>query len=194
MSFWSTSAGEDLSQKPVSREYEAPSGDALEPIPDGSTVLAYIKEAKWDKDKNDNRYIKVRWDVLEPASVAKRVVFQKLWALDDDPNAKTPEAANKKRDNALKMLMAIDANCSGKLAAKGSIPSDDDLALALTSAQMLIFCKVWSMKAADGSDMQGNWIAGVFPKNSRETKVPESAAKPANKADPFDDLDDSIPF
>lgn len=192
MSFWSISTGEDLSQKPVQREYEAPSGDALEPIPDGSTVLAYIKEAKWDEDKSGNRYVKIRWDVLEPASVAKRVVFQKLWVLDDDPNAKTADAAKKKRDNALKMLMAIDANCAGKLAAKGTIPTDDDLALALTSAQMLILCKVWSMKAADGSDMQGNWIAGVFPKNSRETKVPEGAGKPAFNA--LDDLDSEIPF
>jgi hypothetical protein len=191
MSFWSTSAGEDLTKQPVQREYEAPAGDALEPIPDGSTVLAYIKEAKWDKDKNDNRYVKIRWDVLEPASVAKRVVFQKLWVLDDDPNAKDAAAANKKRDNALKMLMAIDANCSGKLAAKGSIPSDDDLALALTSASMLILCKVWSMKAADGSEMSGNWIAGVFPKGSRDVKVPEAAKKPAPG---FDDLGDDIPF
>jgi hypothetical protein len=190
MSFWSTSAGENLAQQPVQREYEAPSTD-LEPIPDGSTVLAYIKEAKWDEDKNQNRFIKIRWDVLEPASVAKRVVFQKLWVKDPDPNAKDGATAAKKRDNALKMLLTIDANCSGRLAANGGEPDDDQLALALTSQQMLILCKVWSMKGSDGKEMEGNWIAGVFPRNSRELKVPETAGKPAGG---IDDIDDDIPF
>lgn len=178
MNFWSTSDGVDV-RKDVSKTYEAPTGN-LDPIPDGSTVLAFIKEAKWDNTKQDGsgaRYIKLRWDVEQPESVARRVVFQKLFVKDPDPNAKDAEAADKKRNNAIKMLIAIDANSRGKLAEIGEEPNDDQLAMALTNAVMIITVKVWEMKANDGSTMSGNWICAVNPKGEKEVHVTD--AKPA---------------
>ena len=194
MSFWSNSEGEDLSKTEVAKEYEAPGGGDMAPIPDGSTVRALIKEASWaEKKEGGDRHIKIRWDVTAPASVARRVVFQKLWVLDDDPNAKDPA---KKRDNALKMLMAIDANCAGKLSARGEKPTDDSLALALIGHEVAITLKVWDMIGSDGKHMEGNWVCAVSPK----TKPLVVKDAPAPKADAsggaagLDDLGDSIPF
>lgn len=192
MSFWSTSTGDDLSKTETPKEYEAPGGGNMDPIPDGSTVLAFVREAGWDKNEAGDRYIKLRWDVTQPESVARRVIFQKLWVKDPDPNAKNDEAADKKRDNALKMLAAIDANAGGKLAANGGEPTDDQLLIALANKEMAITVKVWSMKASDGSTMEGNWICAVAPKG-KELKVPEAKPKPGGVAN-FDDLGEQIPF
>jgi len=176
MTFWSTSTGEDLSKQPTQAgEYEAPGGGNMDPIPDGSTVLASIKEAKWDRTKPEDgadAFVSLRWDVMEPESVKNRVVFQKLWVKDDDPKAKDPK---KKRDNALKMFSAIDANCGGKLAAKGTEPSDDELLVALANKAMAITLKVWEMETSQGK-IDGNWVCAVAQKGKelRLTEEPKA--------------------
>ena len=50
MSFWDLSDGANAADE-KSTEYEIPSGGNLDPIPDGSSVLAMIDEAKWDQKK-----------------------------------------------------------------------------------------------------------------------------------------------
>jgi len=192
MSFWDLSDGESAATG--EKEYEQESGN-LAPIPDGSSVLAIIDEAKWQETRDrDAEFISLRWSVMEPAEYANRKVFQKLWVTDDDPNAKDADKAAKKRDKAKKMLAAIDANCGGKLSKKAGRPSDDDLALALTNRPMIIKCMVWEMKGSDGTMNSGNWIAAVSPK----AKGVSMAEAPARKAEPaksaFDDLDDDVPF
>lgn len=194
MTFWSTSTGEDLAKTPVQAgEYETPSTN-MDPIPDGSTVLAYIKEAKWDTGKPEDgspRFINLRWDVMEPEAVKNRVIFQKIWAKDPDPQAKKPDD---KRDKALKMLAAIDANAGGKLAAKGAEPTNDELLVALANKPMAITVKVWSMTGNDGSTMEGNWVCAVAPKG-KELVVKDAPKKPASGGGAnYDDLDDDIPF
>lgn len=174
MSFWNDSSGNDV-RNDATGNYETPSGD-LEPIPDGSTVLAFIKEAKWDNTQQDGsgaRYIKIRWDVEQPESVARRVVFQKLFVTDPDPNAKDSEAADRKRANAIKMLGNIDANARKKLRELDGPPTNDQLAMALSTAQMLITCKVWEMETREGGKMSGNWICAVAPKGSKDMHVPD---------------------
>lgn len=191
MSFWNTSAGEDV-RKEAKTTYEAPTGN-MEPIPDGSTVLAFIKEAKWDNTQQDGsgaRYIKIRWDVEQPESVARRVVFQKLFVHDPDPNAKSAEAADKKRANALAMLGTIDANARGKLQEKDEMPTDDELALALNTAQMLITVKVWEMTGSDGKMMTGNWVCAINPKGAKDLHVPQAEGQSSGAGD----IDDDIPF
>jgi len=194
MSFWDLSDGESAATG--EKEYEQESGN-LAPIPDGSSVLAIIDEAKWQETRDrDAEFISLRWSVMEPAEYANRKVFQKLWVTDDDPNAKDADKAAKKRDKAKKMLAAIDANCGGKLSKKGGRPSDDDLALALTNRPMIIKCMVWEMKGSDGTMNSGNWIAAVSPKakgvDVKAAKEPARKAEPAKSA--FDDLDDDVPF
>jgi len=191
MGFWDLSDGE--SANTGEKEYEQETGN-LDPIPDGSSVLAIIDEAKWQETRDRAaEFISLRWSVMEPAEYANRKVFQKLWVTDDDPNAKDAEKAAKKRDKAKRMLAAIDANAGGKLSKVPRRPSDDDLALALTNRPMIIKCMVWEMKGSDGTMNSGNWIAAVSPK-AKGVSMTEAKA-PARKAAPVSDVDhDDVPF
>src|SRR5690606_38171870 len=124
-----------------------------------------------------------------------RVVFQKLWVKDPEPNAlkKGAEKADQKRDKALRMLAAIDANAGGKLARKGTEPSDDELMLALANKPMVITVKTWEMDTKDGKK-EGNWVAAVSPK-TKELKLGKAAEpkrEPVRAGTPLED--DEIPF
>lgn len=189
MGFWDLSDGESAATG--EKEYEQETGN-LDPIPDGSSVLAIIDEAKWGETRDDHaEFVSLRWSVMEPAEYANRKVFQKLWVTDDDPNVSDAAKMDRKRDKAKRMLAAIDANAGGKLARKAARPTDDDLALALTNKPMIIKCMVWEM-----GDNKGNWIAAVAPK-SKGIDVKEAKAKPAttsSRAAPAAIDDDDIPF
>ena len=185
MSFWKTSTGDDAAET-ASTEYDI--GGSIV-IPDDSTVLAIVESAMWRKDASFNEYIELTWAVLKPDEVAKAKVWQKLWVKDADPRAKDRDAADKKRDNALRMLATIDANAGGKLARSGREPEDDDLALALTNKPMTIKVKVWEMNGSSG-----NWIAAVMPKD-RPLELGKAAPKPSGGVNAKPDLgDDEIPF
>jgi len=186
MSFWQLSDGDDANTG--EKEYEQETGN-LSPIPDGSSVLALIDEAKWNETRDEQaEHISLRWSVIEPAEYANRKVFQKLWVTDDDPNVKDAAKMEKKRDKAKRMLAAIDANAGGKLSKVPRRPSDDDLALALTNRPMIIKCMVWEM-----GDNSGNWIAAVSPKAKGVSLA--GAKAPAKKAAPVSDVDDDdVPF
>lgn len=183
MSFWQASNGADVTDG-VEKEYDGGGGFAL--VPDKTNCLAMLYGAEWREDKDRNRYINIRWDIIKDDAYKGIVIFQKLWVKDDDPNAKDPA---KKRDKALRMLAAIDANAGGKLARKGREPDDDDLAVCLTNKQMMIKCMVWDI---DGKE--GNWIAAVGPKGGNMSiTVPVSESKrAARKINPVDDLDDDL--
>lgn len=198
MSFWDLSDG-DSAAEGTTTEYEIPSGN-LDPIPDGSSVLAMIDEAKWD-EKNEADYISLRWTVLSPDEYKNRKVFQKLWVTDDDPGAKDADKAAKKRDKAKRMLAAIDANAGGKLVKKGAMPTDDDLMSCLSNKPMIIKCMVWSVQSRENPDetIEGNWISAVAPK-AKGIDVKEAKPKPQNRqamgGAPAggDMLDDEVPF
>ena len=207
MSFWNLSDGESAATG--EKEYEQPSGN-LDPIPDGSSVMAIIDEAKWNETRDERaEHISLRWSVMEPAEYANRKIFQKLWVTDDDPNTKDADKMEKKRDKAKRMLAAIDANCGGKLARKAARPNDDDLALALTNKAMVIKCMVWEMPTAEIDTStgkpkmkSGNWISAVSPKSKGvDVKAAKVATGGGGKsmsgtrnviADDVDD--DDIPF
>ena len=191
--FWGLSDGSSVEE--TTGEYEIPSGN-LDPIPDGSSVLAMIDEAKWD-EKNDAQFISLRWSVLSPDEYKNRKVFQKLWVTDDDPNAKDADKAAKKRDKARRMLAAIDQNAGGKLV-KSGVPTDDTLTQHLTNKPMIIKCMVWEMpdREQPGEVITGNWIAAVGPKDKgidvKEAKPKAAPQAPAAGAGVG--LDDEIPF
>jgi len=196
MSFWDLSDGTDAA-KTAETEYEIPSGN-LDPIPDGSSVLALIDEAKWDT-KDDASFISLRWSVLSPDEYKNRKVFHKLWVTDDDPNAKDADKAAKKRDKARRMLAAIDANAGGQLS-KGGEPSDDELTSALCNKPMVIKCMEWSMPDRDqpGEFIRGNWIAAVAPSDKgidvKPAKAKPASASLAGGSGGGADMDDEIPF
>ncbi len=187
--FWEMSDGQSAATG--DKEYESPSGN-LDPIPDDSSVRAHIDEARWADTKDNYEYLSLRWRIDEPEEYANRVIFQKLWISDDDPNAKTADAAAKKRDRAKRMLATIDANCGGRLARKATRPTDDDLALALSNKPMTIKLKVWEMSGQNGEVNSGNWICGVSAPN-KPTSIGKAIQK-QNNIESDSALDDSIPF
>lgn len=195
MSFWNVSDGEDLKNN-SNGEFDA-GGGKIELIPDETSVLAAIDEAKWDRNRDGDRYISLRWTVLAPEELKNRKIFQKLWVLDDDPTAKDAE---KKRDKAKRMLAAIDTNAGGKLMARNEAPTDESLTSCLTMKQMVVRVMVWEQKDRSTGDMiRGNWVGAVSPKSSSVSSSDEVAKKSAAAAAKSTEgsrreLDDEIPF
>lgn len=191
MSFWTTSSGETATEN-VKAEgtYEAP-GTNSDPLPDNSSVLAFIEKAEWKTGRDEDgspEFLNLQWRVEAPESVAKRVVFQKLWLTDPDPNAKDAAAAAAKRDKALAMLAKIDAIAGGKLAKIAGKPTNDQLALALSTKTAVLKLGVWEI-----GGNSGNWVKAISPKG-HELSVPETGAKGGSGQGSLDDLDDDIPF
>ena len=142
MSFWQK---QDGSQVENTSSFEMGGGD-IKPIPNNTALIAAIEEAKWDSYEGVS-YISLKWRVMRPAEYANRVVFQKLHVFDP-----------KKGDKAKQMLMAIDANCGGKLARLNDAPEDHDLMTALIGKPMAAKVQVWEI-----NDKSGNWISAVSP-------------------------------
>lgn len=194
MSFWDLSDGSNAAETSTT-EYEIPGGGNMDPIADGSSVLAMIDEAKWSK-KDEAEFISLRWTVLSPDEYKNRKVFQKLWVTDDDPSAKDDDKAAKKRDKARRMLAAIDANAGGKMSQKPGTPTDETLTACLSNKPMIIKCMVWEMpdRESPGSFISGNWISAVSPK-AKGIDVKEAAPKKvADTRQSSNDIDDEIPF
>jgi hypothetical protein len=201
MSFWNVSDGEDVKSS-SNGEFEA--GGRIELIPDGTSVLAAIDEAKWDRTQDGDRYISLRWTVLAPEELKNRKIFQKLWVLGNDPGAKDPV---KKGDKAKRMLGAIDTNAGGKLLSRNEEPTNESLTSCLTMKQMVVRVMVWEMEdRATGKTASGNWIGAVSPKSSPVSSGEEVSAKAAASASnntgsgrggrgsSRNDMDDEIPF
>jgi len=180
--FWDLSTGEDITS--VGTSFEA-GGGSIEPVPNDTTALAIIDEAKWDEDRDGNRYISLRWSVLTPQEYKNRKVFHKLWVEDAKPMQKDPE---KYRDKQIKMLAAIDNNAGGKLSGSGKRPTDETLGNALTNKPMMIKIMTWEAQKSDGSMGRGNWIAAVAPRGAQSQATP-MAKKPAAHVE-----DDDAPF
>lgn len=206
MSFWQLSDG-GAANEDVQKEYEVPGGN-MDPIPNNSDCLAYIKGAKWASKRDaDEKYIEIQWQVEKPEEYLNRVVFQKLWVDDLDPMAKSEDKAKEKRDKARRMLATIDANAKGKLMQSGDAPTDDSLALALVDAKMVIKVMLWEMDDREnyGEKIRGNWVSAVKPKDA-ETKTGEplppkssgggGGGRPSGGGSTGGgfDMDDDIPF
>ena len=142
MSFWQK---QDGSQVENTTSFEMGGGD-IKPIPNNTALIAAIEEAKW-ADYQGESYINLKWRVMRPSEFANRVIFQKLHVFDP-----------KKGDKAKQMLMAIDANCGGKLARLNDAPEDHDLMTALIGKPMAAKVQVWEI-----NDKSGNWISAVSP-------------------------------
>lgn len=195
MSFWNLSDGETAADTP--KEYDGGGGN-FAPIPNDSSVLAIIEEAKWTTNENNGdprEYISARWSVMAPEQFKNRKVFQKLWVSDFDPNVKDETKAQKKKDNALKMLAGIDANAGGNLTRIQENPTNDSMAMHLTNKPMVIKLMIWSMPSNTGGDpMEGNWIAAVSPADKPLAVGADSrpAPKPSEASRYLED--DDIPF
>jgi len=178
MSFWDLADGGKVETE---GKFDLGGGD-LEPIPNNTGCVAAIEEAKWDEYDGD-RYISLRWRVVQPGEYANRAVFQKVRVFDSKPE---------KADKAKRMLAAIDTNAGGKLVALGREPTDTDLMSALMGKIMAIKVMVWEMELDGGETKRGNWISAVAPYKGKIEQAP--APRPAPAPEPIDDDIDSIPF
>lgn len=178
MGFWDLS--DNSSAAGSNGEYEVPGGN-LDPIPAGSSLLAVIDEAKWDRKPTGEEYISLRWSITSPDEYKNRKIFHKLWVSDLDPSAKDEAKAIAKRDKAKRMMAAIDANAGGKLAQNSGRPNDDSLTLHLCNKPMIITVMIWDvMDRQKGEKVFGNWVSAVAPKSKGIDVKP---AKPLPKAD-----------
>lgn len=182
--FWGLSDGDTA--KAVT-SFDA-GGGSMDPIPDGTQVLAMIDEVKWDS-KDEAEYISLRWTALKPEQYKNRKFFQKLWVMGNNPNQLDVEKRKKQGDKAKMMLAAIDTNAGGKLLENNGRPTDSDLQSHLINKPMIARLGVWEMSGADGSRMSGNWVQQVAAKDSANVESPAPAAAAADTAS-----SDEIPF
>jgi hypothetical protein len=163
MSFWGLSDGSNAATSKAT-DFEIGGGN-MEPIPDGSNVLAMIDEAKWET-KDGAEYISLRWTVAAPDAYRNRKIFQKLFVTDDDPSIGDATKAAKKRDKARRMLAAIDTNAGGILTSKPGKPTADDLGVALGGKPMVIKVMLWEIDDRNtGEKIRGNWVGAVADKS-----------------------------
>lgn len=176
--FWNLSGGGSAADDVKDGSYDTGAG-GFELIPADTSALTIIDEAKWDKDRDGNRYISLRWSMLAPESIKNRKVFQKLWVADFQPGAKDPE---KKRDNAKRMMAAIATNCGGKLLTLGREPTDEDLFAHLTNKHMIVKIMIYDLPGNNGDRVRGNFIAAVSPKSQGGVSTDQQVADNAKKA------------
>lgn len=143
MSFWNLSNNETIAPESAGT-FEVGGG---EPIPANTQLKVCIDDAAWDEYEGDS-FIKITWSVLD-GDHENRKVFQKV---------RVNEADVKKRDKAIRMLAAIDANAGGRLMKLGAEPSDNDLQACLVNKPMVIKVGVWEQ-----SGSKGNWVQKVAP-------------------------------
>lgn len=182
MSFFTTSTGDNLAQNNTGSF--SMGGDDFAPIPKDTRVLAVCEEAKIS-EYQDKRYINLKWKIAQPKEFANRTIFQKIHVFESD---------SAKRDKALRMLAAIDANAGGKLAKENREPTDKSLSAALTNRPMVLKLGVWELEDKSKS---GNWVQEVSAKKgaAEPAPAPKPAPAPAPRATGgFDDMDDDIPF
>jgi len=182
--FWSTSDGQSAQNNDGKFEM---GGDALAPIPDGTSVLAIAEEAKNNEYQGDE-YINIKWRVSKPQEYANRVIFQKVRAYDKDTS---------KADKAKRMLAAIASNAGGGLFNAMQQRGEDrpsDISLAqLCNRPMVLKMGVWEL---DDKSKSGNWVQAVSPAKSGSTQqtAPAPAPAPQPAPAPSDNFIDDIPF
>lgn len=172
MSFFKTSDGKSATQNNTGSF--AFGNTDFTPIPKDTSVLAVCEEAKNDSYEGVN-FIKLKWTIAKPEEYKNRKIFQKIACFDSDDN---------KRDKAIRMLAAIDANAGGKLAAIDEAPTDQQLMQALANRPMVLKLAVWEI-----NDKSGNWVAAVSKYEGKTAPAP--VAKPK---EPEFDPDADMPF
>lgn len=185
MSFWSTSDGKALD---TTGEFD--SNPDLEVIPKGTCVAVMPTEFKIEPNEgqyadqaNGHQFVKVRWDVYE-GEYKGRVVFQKiyLWATEA-----------KKRDKAIRMLVAIDANAQGGLMQSGQEPTEYSMAQALCNKPQIIQLDVWEKEENGKKIPGGNWVRAVYNK-AKGAPAAKPAASSVTQAQSATSFDDDIDF
>ncbi len=159
----------------------------IEPIPEGTQVLAAVEEAK-NAEYQGVAHINIKWRVAQPAEYANRVLYQKVRCYESD------EA---KANKGKQMLFAIATNAGGKLfqameSAGESEPSNMSLT-RLCGAPMVLKLGVWEL---DDKSKSGNWIMAVSARKGQAAQAakPAQAAPKPQPAPVADTFSDDVPF
>lgn len=173
MSFWNLSNNESAVTTTTGVFDSNPD---IEPIPENTNLMTMADEVVWDEYEGV-RFIKIRWTVLD-GEYKNRKIFQKIHVCSHEA---------KKRDKAVKMLAAIDANAGGELCKiVDREPTDQDLMSALMNKTMIVKVGLWETD----SGAKGNWVKAVAPvsaPNALKTPVKPQVAQPQG-------FDESIGF
>lgn len=167
---------------------------SMEPMPEGTRVLATIEEIGLDSFQgSDHEHINIKRIVDEPPEYKGRKFFQAIYINGSDPSGQYYDESKQKnnKDDALRMLFAIDKNAGGKMYAGKLDATDDNLKKCLIAAQMQCVLGV--------TKNNKQVVRGVSPKENYqppETKQQESkpVQKQVKKVDYSTDDDDLIPF
>ena len=150
---------------------EVDTNKPVAPIPHDTTVKAKISAISWATWEG-TQYIQATWTVEAPAEYKERKVWQSFYLMEKDAT---------RLEQTQEMLLGIDANCGGKIAA--SNPQDvgditDALLGNLIGTTMLL--KLVVTKAGR------NFIAKVSPLAKESAMPVNPIAAPA--------YDDDVPF
>lgn len=140
----------------------------IEPIPEGTQVIALATEAGWEEYQGEN-FIKVTWEVVQGEHKGRKV-FHKL---------KLEEPDSSKREKAIRMFAAIDSNFGGHIVKLDMKPTTEDMGIYWLNKPIALKLGVWDI---DGKT--GNWVQAVAPVNK-----PQPQAEPQSGVIP-----DDIPF
>lgn len=177
MSFFNLSTG---GKAESTTEAEMGGGD-FKAIPAGTYLKAMVEDAKW-KEANEysDRRISLTWLVLD-GEFKGRKVFHNVKVCDQDGN---------KRDKALRMFAAIDANAGGKLIAADKEPTDYEMLSALANKPMTIQVQVFKTKDENGEDREINWVSSIGSANGTK----KQAAPQKQEPDITKEMDSDIGF
>lgn len=167
MSFWNINGQNALQTMQNNGSFEQTT--EMKPIPDNTKVIAVVEEAKYDTAKVfgteiEHEILSLRWKVIE-GEYKNRVIFQKLHCL--------PGSDQDKREKAIAMLLAIDFNAGGKIAALQRDPTEIDFATAFNMRPMILRLRVWE---TEDKSKSGNWIDGVFNRSATQATPAQQQA------------------
>ena len=179
----------------------------FEPLPAGLIAVSVVKEAKWDEHTNGARFINIMWQIGHPEAYKNRVVGQKLWVDDFDPNTydeadmsrsndEALEKAKKKRIKAKATLLTIDLHSGGKLRKKGTEPTNGDLQSLVNKTMNITIQQYRFRNHATGEMVVGNWVGEVGPRDDNIVKDQVLPTQP-KKLEPGERrrvMSDDIPF
>ena len=166
MSFWNVTDESILSE---AQQGNFDANPDIAPIPSNTILTSMIVEASFETTDEAETYISIHWEVVD-GEYKGRHIFQKL---------RTSSLESKKRDKAIAMLVAINANAQGRLLEIPS-PTDSDLMANLCNKVMKIMVKVWSMENPDGTKSEGNWVSKVASMSA--ASQPQSAGQVQQQA------------
>lgn len=186
MSFFTTSDA-----TPLATDGTFDANPPMEVIPKNTCVTAVPTEieienndGQYAEPANGHQYAKIRWDVID-GEFKSRVIFQKLylWATD-----------TKKRDKAMRMTAAIDANAGGQLMAAGVEPTQMAMLQAWSNKPQILQVDVWDKEENGKKVPGGNWVRAVYNKASKPAASAHSASTPPAASAPAFDPNQDIDF